>query len=154
MITMDVLVSLVLIWKWACQSSKDPSLRRCWLIPSQVLEMSLYRGFGSWPCLSRRCACKRRKTNGGKTVKQRHVNDIRHLVCSIKSKTSVPRILLQNGKWSRDELSVSQARHEAMSERTTTDQSHCLLETSCVSEPDMLWTTTTNTTADTLTKLS
>ena len=40
---------------------------------------------------------KRRKTNGGKSVKQKHASDIWQLVCSLKNKTSAPRMLLRNG---------------------------------------------------------
>ena len=57
---------------------------------------------------------QRRKTNGGKSVKQKHVSDVWHLVCSIRNKTSVPRTLLRNGKRSKDELCISQARHQAV----------------------------------------
>ena len=53
---------------------------------------------------------QRRKTNGGKSVMQKHASDIWQLVCSIKSKTSVPRTLLKNGKRSKAELCASQAR--------------------------------------------
>ena len=47
---------------------------------------------------------KRRKTNCGKTVKQKHVSDLWQLVCSIKNKTPIPRTLLRNGKRSKDQF--------------------------------------------------
>ena len=55
---------------------------------------------------------QRRKTNGGKSVKQKHITDIWYLVHSIRSNTSIPRTLLRNGKRSKEELSSSQARHQ------------------------------------------
>ena len=61
---------------------------------------------------------QRRKTNGGRSVRQKLVSDIQQLVCSIRSKATVPRTLLKNGKRSKAELRVSQARH-SQSERAT-----------------------------------
>ena len=55
----------------------------------------------------------RKKTNGGKSVKQKHVSDIWQLVRSIRNKVRVPRTLLRNGKRSKRELCASQARHKA-----------------------------------------
>ena len=71
---------------------------------------------------------KRRKTNGGKSVKQKHASDIWQLVCSLKNKTSIPRTLLRNGKRSKDGLMASQARHQVALEQTNADRSHSALE--------------------------
>ena len=54
---------------------------------------------------------QRRKTNGGRSVRQKLVSDIQQLVCSIKSRAVVPRTFLKNGKRSKAELQVSQVRH-------------------------------------------
>ena len=62
---------------------------------------------------------QRRKTNGFKLVKQKHITDIWHLVHSIRSNTLVPRTLLCNGKRSRAELSFSQAHHQRDVNNTT-----------------------------------
>ena len=51
-----------------------------------------------------------RKAAGGKSVKCKHVEDVWSLVCSIKNKCSVPRVLLKNGKISKGDLLLSQAR--------------------------------------------
>ena len=40
----------------------------------------------------------RRKVGGRKSVVEKHVEDIWLLVCSIKDKYRVPRVLLKNGK--------------------------------------------------------
>ena len=52
---------------------------------------------------------QRKKVNGGKTVRQKHVADIVQLVCSIKDGTPLPRILLKNGKRSAEQRLASQA---------------------------------------------
>ena len=54
----------------------------------------------------------RRKTNGGKTVREKQASDICQLVGAIKNKTVLPRTLLRNGKRSRVEFTASQARHQ------------------------------------------
>ena len=46
---------------------------------------------------------QRKKTNGGKSIRQKHVADIVQLVRSIKNKTPLPRILLKNGKRSAEQ---------------------------------------------------
>ena len=53
---------------------------------------------------------QRRKTNGGESVKQKHVADIIVLVRSIQNKSSVPRTVLRNGKRSAEEWHASQSR--------------------------------------------
>ena len=53
---------------------------------------------------------QRKKTNSGKSVKQKHVADAIQLVRSIKNRTSLPRTLLRNGKRSTGEWQVSQTR--------------------------------------------
>ena len=65
----------------------------------------------------------RRKTSGGKTVTEKHVSDICHLVSSIKNRTAVPRTLLRNGKRSKEEFAASQNRHQNESNYTDLDQS-------------------------------
>ena len=71
----------------------------------------------------------RRKTNGGKTVKEKHASDICQLVGAIKNKTAIPRTLLRNGKRSLDEFTASQARHQVT-------LLHHMLNASQLSEPD------------------
>ena len=53
---------------------------------------------------------QRRKTNGGNSVKQKHVSDIIVLVRSIQNKTPLPRSVLRNGKRSAKEWEASQVR--------------------------------------------
>ena len=50
----------------------------------------------------------RRKVGGGKSVVEKHIEDIWLLVCSIKNKSFVPRILLKNGKRPKEEFEQSQ----------------------------------------------
>ena len=51
----------------------------------------------------------RRKVGGGKSVVEKHVEDVWLLVCSIKDKNRIPRVLLKNGKRSRKEFEQSQS---------------------------------------------
>lgn len=53
----------------------------------------------------------RRKAEDGKEVKEKHVNVIWALVNSIKSRKSVPRDLLKNGKRGKMELKPSQEKY-------------------------------------------
>ena len=46
----------------------------------------------------------RRKVGGGKSVIEKHVEDVWLLVCSIKDKNRIPRVLLKNGKCSKKEF--------------------------------------------------
>ena len=48
----------------------------------------------------------RRKMAAGNSVKEKHVNDIYGLVCSIKNRSTVDRVLLRNGKRSLTELNT------------------------------------------------
>ncbi len=50
----------------------------------------------------------RRKCATGKTVKEKHIDDVWCLVCSIKNSRRVDRVLLKNGKRSKKELELSQ----------------------------------------------
>jgi len=52
----------------------------------------------------------RRKVGGGKSVVEKHVEDIWLLVCSIKNKNCVPRVLLKNGKRSKEEFEHRQSQ--------------------------------------------
>ena len=52
----------------------------------------------------------RRIKCGGKTVKGKHIEDVWSLVCSIKKNEAVPRVILRNGKRSREEFQQSQVR--------------------------------------------
>ena len=54
----------------------------------------------------------RRKCATGKTVKEKHIDDIWCLVCSIKNSRHIDRVLLKNGKRSKKEL--EKARKLAM----------------------------------------
>ena len=58
------------------------------------------------------------KTNGGRSVKQKLVSDIRQLVCSIWSRVVIPRTVLKNGEPSKAELRVNQVQH-ALSGKAT-----------------------------------
>ena len=50
----------------------------------------------------------RRMKCGGKTVKGKHSEDVWSLVCSIRRSEEVPRVILRNGKRSREEFQQSQ----------------------------------------------
>ena len=50
----------------------------------------------------------RRMKRGGKTVKGKHSEDVWSLVCSIRRSEEVPRVILRNGKRSREEFQQSQ----------------------------------------------
>lgn len=65
----------------------------------------------------------RRKTNGGKTMMEKHIADIYLLVSSIKNRTAIPRTLLRNGKRSKEELTTSQNRHQNVAHFTEPVQS-------------------------------
>ena len=52
---------------------------------------------------------QRKKANGGKSIRQKHVADIVELVRSIKNNTSLPIILLKNGKHLPEQWLASQA---------------------------------------------
>ena len=47
----------------------------------------------------------RRKVGGGKSLKEKHVDDIWVFVHALKQKAPVPRVLLKNGKRSKSGLS-------------------------------------------------
>lgn len=51
----------------------------------------------------------RKKTGVGRTVKEKHIDDIWCLVGANKRCEPVPRVLLRNGKRGKDELQKSQA---------------------------------------------
>ena len=51
----------------------------------------------------------RKKVGSVKSVVEKHVEDIWSLVCSIKDKNHVPRVLLKNGKCSNVEFEQSQS---------------------------------------------
>ncbi len=46
----------------------------------------------------------KKKTNGGKSVRQKHMADIALLVHSIKNNTPLPRTIMKNGKRSAEYL--------------------------------------------------
>ena len=52
---------------------------------------------------------KRKKTSAGKSVNEKHIDDIWCLAGAIKRRESVPRVLLRNGKRRKEELLKSQA---------------------------------------------
>ena len=52
----------------------------------------------------------RRMKCSGKTVKGKHIEDVWSLVCSIRRDEEVPRVILRNGKRSREEFQQSQVR--------------------------------------------
>ena len=54
-----------------------------------------------------------RRKYGGKSVKEKHVEDVWELMCAIRDKREVPRTLLRNGKRSRCEWLRSQEKIEA-----------------------------------------
>ena len=54
-----------------------------------------------------------RRKYGGKSVKEKHVEDVWELMCAIRDKREVPRTLLRNGKRSRREWLCSQEKIEA-----------------------------------------
>ena len=50
----------------------------------------------------------RRKVAGGKSIRDKHIDDVWALVCAIQRDESVPRVLLKNGKRSKSEWVSSQ----------------------------------------------
>ena len=54
-----------------------------------------------------------RRKYGGKSLKEKHVEDVWELMCAIRDKREVPRTLLRNGKRSRCEWLRSQEKIEA-----------------------------------------
>ena len=70
------------------------------------------------PCSDGDVLVQRPNTNGGRSVKQKLVSDIRQLVCSIWSRVVIPRTVLKNGKPSKAELRVNQVQH-ALSGKAT-----------------------------------
>ena len=52
----------------------------------------------------------RKKTNGGKSVRQKHVADIALMVHSIKNNTPLPRMIMKNGKRSAERWLASQSQ--------------------------------------------
>ena len=54
---------------------------------------------------------------GGKTVKGKYIEDVWSLVCSIKRNEEVPRVILRNGKRSREEFQQSQVRWRSKQNR-------------------------------------
>ena len=55
---------------------------------------------------------KRKKVGSGKSIRDKHVDDVWLLVCSIKNRMVLPRVLLRNGKRSRSGFQQSQKRTE------------------------------------------
>ena len=92
----------------------------------------------------------RRKTNGGKTVKEKHVSDVCQLVSSIKNRAAIPRTLLRNGKRSKDEFTASQVRHRNVPDVHVTDlnQSQNTTMISPSSLPEAILEPATSSTAD------
>ena len=68
---------------------------------------------------------QRKKMGGGRSVKEKHIDDSWLLVGAIKKCECVPRILLKNGKRARNDLLKSQAklREKRNEECQTTDVS-------------------------------
>ena len=59
----------------------------------------------------------RRMKRSGKTVKGKHIEDVWSMVCSIKRNEEVPRVILRNGKRSREEFQQSQVRWRSKQNR-------------------------------------
>ena len=53
---------------------------------------------------------KRKKVGSGKSIRDKHVEDVWLLVCSIKNRMALPRVLLRNGKRSRSGFQQSRER--------------------------------------------
>ena len=62
---------------------------------------------------------QRKKTNGGKSIRQKHTADVILLVRSIQNKSLLPRTILRNGKRSAEEWQARQARMNSESEQTS-----------------------------------
>ena len=63
----------------------------------------------------------REKVGGGRTVKQKYVEDVWTIVGSIKRCEAVPRTLLKNGKRSKEAWQQSQARQREAGNQITTN---------------------------------
>ena len=63
----------------------------------------------------------RKKVGGGRTVKQKYVEDVWAIVGSIKRCEAVPRTLLKNGKRSKEAWQQSQARQREAGSHITTN---------------------------------
>ena len=62
---------------------------------------------------------QRKKTNSGKSIRQKHMADVILLVRSIQNKSLLPRTILRNGKRSAEEWQARQARMNSKSEQTS-----------------------------------
>ena len=57
---------------------------------------------------------KRKKMSAGKSVVEKHAEDVWLPTCAIRSSGKVPRMLLRNGKRGRVEFKMSQARQRLL----------------------------------------
>ena len=77
----------------------------------------------------------RKKTNGGKSVGEKHASDIALLVRSIKDNAAIPRTLLRNGKRSISEFAASQVRLQNTPNRTDQNQNPSQISTGLLEPP-------------------